>query len=579
MTRSTPRAVPAAVALLLLVACDDGTGPAADLELQFDRENIALGQARTATIVVRNSGSSAVGPVAVVAGPVRRAGLDIPGVQLASAPEEIATLNPGDSATIQLAVTGAEDLQAGSYVSELEARVQGTKLATAMVSFSVSMPSAFIGSVDILDVPAVLRQGDLIQLSAIVYDTTGVEIEDAAVTWSTMPNGIGLFSAQDEFVPYQAGDIAIIATAGEKADTIERHIDARGLSGSFSVAGHTTLLSRFTSDVWVHGDVAYTGTWGTRWEPGNMMYAWNITGGTPVVTDSVRIQAYTIDDVMIRADGRLAVITHEYASQTHAITLLDMTDPEHPTVAGEYHADLESGWIGIHNAWLDGDYAYIVVDGAASNRGLWIIDILNPAQPHRVARFYAGSSFLHDVIVRDGLAFLSHWDAGLVILDVGNGIRGGSPSNPVEVSRIVTMGGDVHNAWYWPETGYVFIGEEDFGTPGRLHVVDASDLLHPVEVGSFRVPGDTPHNYWLDEDRGILYTSWYSQGVQAIDVSGRLLGSLELQGRLIASSIYDGTGPCPGATSGTCAWGPQLHDGFVYVADMNSGLWKLQPSF
>ena len=34
----------------------------------------------------------------------------------------------------------------------------------------------------------------------------------------------------------------------------------------------------------------------------------------------------------------------------------------------------------------------------------------------------------HDVYVRDGLAFLSHWDAGLIILDVGNGMAGGSPA-------------------------------------------------------------------------------------------------------------------------------------------------------
>ena len=62
-------------------------------------------------------------------------------------------------------------------------------------------------------------------------------------------------------------------------------------------------------------------------------------------------------------------------------------------------------------------------------------------------------------------AFLSHWDAGLIILDVGNGIAGGSPASPVEVSRIKTVGGQTHNAWYWPAAGYVFVGEENFGRP------------------------------------------------------------------------------------------------------------------
>ncbi len=62
-----------------------------------------------------------------------------------------------------------------------------------------------------------------------------------------------------------------------------------------------------------------------------------------------------------------------------------------------------------------------------------------------------GSSGAYDVYVRDGLAFVSHWDAGLVILDVGNGIAGGSPTNPVEVSRVQTEGGNTNSAWYWPD--------------------------------------------------------------------------------------------------------------------------------
>jgi hypothetical protein len=39
--------------------------------------------------------------------------------------------------------------------------------------------------------------------------------------------------------------------------------------------------------------------------------------------------------------------------------------------------------------------------------------------------------YLHDVWVDDGLAYLSYWDDGMVVLDVGNGIRerdAGAPS-------------------------------------------------------------------------------------------------------------------------------------------------------
>ena len=60
---------------------------------------------------------------------------------------------------------------------------------------------------------------------------------------------------------------------------------------------------------------------------------------------------------------------------------------------------------------------------------------------------------IHDTYVRDGLAFVFAWNAGVIIYDVGNGVRGGSPESPVEVSRLVTSDNGVakspavHNGW------------------------------------------------------------------------------------------------------------------------------------
>jgi hypothetical protein len=148
----------------------------------------------------------------------------------------------------------------------------------------------------------------------------------------------------------------------------------------------------------------------------------------------------------------------------------------------------------------------------------------------------------------------------------------------VEISRIATAGGQTHNAWYWPAAGYVFVGEEDFDTPGLMHVVDVSDLFHPREVASYSVPGETPHNFWVDEERGILYAAWYSAGVRAVDVSGELLGALEQQEREIAVTRYGSDAGCR-SVDGTCAWAPQLHEGLLHVSDLNTGLWIFRPAF
>ena len=331
---------------------------------------------------------------------------------------------------------------------------------------------------------------------------------------------------------------------------------------TFTIVGRGNLNQRVTSDLWVHGTVAYTGTvdLGGAGIAANTLWVWDVSNpATPVRAASVVVDGVgTVGDVKIRADGTLGVITHEGSTDgLNGVTLIDLSNPLQPSVISRTLTR------GVHNAWIEGDYVYAVGGGVIS-----IIDISNPADPRVVAGYSAGSSGAHDVYARDGLAFVSHWNAGLVILDVGNGIAGGSPTNPVEVGRVQMEGGNTHNAWYWPDAGYVFVGEES-NRPGVVHVVDVSDLSTPVEVATFGVAGGNPHNFWLDEARGILYVAWWRQGLKAIDVSGELLGRLETQGRLVGSiSGY-----------GESSWGAQLHDGLVYVSEVGTGLWVFRPEF
>ena len=188
---------------------------------------------------------------------------------------------------------------------------------------------------------------------------------------------------------------------------------------------------------------------------------------------------------------------------------------------------------------------------------------------------------IHDTYVREGIAFVFAWNTGVIIYDVGNGMKGGSPANPVEISRLVTTGGKVHNGWWFQnqntgEKKYLFIGEEGPGSigsssSGDIHVVDVSDLNSPVEVASFRLSGAGTHNFWMDEQAEILYAAFYNGGVVALDVSGTLAGDLATQGRVIANLK-------PGGTGNTYVWGVQLYNGSVYATDMISGFWQLSAS-
>ena len=111
--------------------------------------------------------------------------------------------------------------------------------------------------------------------------------------------------------------------------------------------------------------------------------------------------------------------------------------------------------------------------------------------------------------------------------------------------------------------------------------MDAREPSSPKLVATYSIPGFDPHDFWLDEDGGILYVAWRGHGVRAIDVTGTLMGALERQGRQIAGLAYD-AGDCvtayqAGLTgTGTCAISLQVRDGLVYVSDITSGLWVLQ---
>lgn len=579
----------AALAVAGLGACSSGTDdpnqpPDPTVQLAFTPTSVSFGEARSRAVELRNTGDAAAGPVELVSlGVTDGGGNAVPGASLSVSPTEVATLNAGASRALTLTLDVPGSVGSGEYEVSLEARVGGEAFATLVSSFTVvQVDGPPISSLEISGGASQARQGEVLSFSVTATDDQGQPVDDPMVTWRAEPSFAGLATTAGDFVAYAVGTSVIIAEAGGAADTVEVEVSNRNApSGSFQVAWHEPVELRYTSDHWEHGDVAYTGTWGCRGvsggQCGNTLYVWDIsTRDAPILNDSIQVDARVVNDVKVSADGTLAIITHEASNDgLNGITLLDLADPQHPVVITRFAApDLAPG---IHNVWIDGDYAYLVVDGSVPSSGLRVLDISDPANPQIVASFYGGGSFLHDVYVRDGLAFLSHWTTGLVILDVGNGIAGGSPTNPVEVSRIAIPGYDVHNAWYWPDSGYVFLGDE-IAVPGKVRVVDVNDLASPREVASFTLAGAAPHNFWLDEAAGIAYFSWYENGIHAVDVSGRLLGELDKQARQVASIQYDVGGACI-AASGTCSWAPQLHDGFIYVSDLNSGLWVLQPTF
>ncbi len=218
---------------------------------------------------------------------------------------------------------------------------------------------------------------------------------------------------------------------------------------------------------------------------------------------------------------------------------------------------------------------------------LVIVDITDPRAPVERWVQALGSPFIHDVHVRDGILLTAEWNDGVAAYDIGGGGRGGTPSAPVLLGRLRTVGGSVHNVFWLrdPVSGsrYVLVGEEGPGavgmaSQGDVHVVDASSWTAMREVAFYRVAGAGTHNFWVDEGAGVLYAAYYNAGVRALDVRGELATcaasakdaagrcDLVLAGRELASAL---------TTTSSYVWGVEGAAGSVLASDMLRGVWRI----
>ena len=449
------------------------------------------------------------------------------------------------------------------------------------------------------------RQGDVVRFTLRVTDARGTAITGLTPTWSFSP-GQGAIDESGAFVGNDPGKYQITANLGMRSADAIVTLQPRDVRRAATVVGRLPRKTFYSSEVWVHPDGrhAYLGTT----LGGDRIYAIDISNpGAPVITDSIVANSRSMNDVMVTADGKWMVFTREGATdRRNGIVIASTADPAHPKPVSEFTDGVTAG---VHSAFVythprHGTHVYLTNSGTGS---LNIIDINDPLKPHRVGEWKsretrAGRS-LHDIDVKDGLAYVSYWSDGLVILDVGNGIKGGSPSNPVLVSNYRYNAESLypgaaadygpgfisgtHTAWR--HKNYVFIADEVFpptaptGTwdvasiraYGRLQVIDVSDIEKPKSVAWYEPEYGGVHNVWAEGD--TLYVGAYNGGFHAFDVGGELRGDLKAQGRTIAELMpFDPNGVVPNKVM---TWGAVVKNGLVYVNDMISGLWivRLEP--
>ena len=438
------------------------------------------------------------------------------------------------------------------------------------------------------------RTGDVVQFSARLADAGGAPVDGVPVAYSfrAMPDdtlgnaATGQIQADGRFVAEKPGLYAVTATCGAASDTFMLRCEERFEQKRKLVkVGHGPVLDVHTSDLWVWEgvdgrDYCVTGTWGAN---GDAIF-WDVTDPARIERiATVTVDARTANDVKVSQDGRLCIISREGASnRKNGIVAFDVTDPRKPERISEFDDELTGG---VHNLFIDKNYAYALSAG----RRYDILDIKNPRAPTRVGSYqvFEPGASIHDVWVVDGIAYSSNWRYGLHLVDVGNGVKGGSPSNPVKIGNYAYPSGWNHAAFPWrskdTDKFYVIAGDEAFpyglsvkDNPtyprGWIHFVDFTDLEDPQEVARYEVPEAGTHNLWVEGN--TLYVAYYNGGLRVVDISGDLMGDLYRQGREIAWFLP--THPKGVVPNAPMVWGPQPYKGKIFFSDWNSGLWCVE---
>ncbi|MDX2193651.1 MAG: Ig-like domain-containing protein [Gemmatimonadales bacterium] len=482
------------------------------------------------------------------------------------------------------------------------ARVAG---GTVEARVPVEVVANTIARVEVAPATREARTGDVIRFTATARDAAGREIAGLTPTWTFAP-GQGQLDPDGAFVGYEAGAYYVTASFGGRSADAAITLAERDVRRPATVVGRLPRSRFTTEEVWLHPDGrhAYLGSG----SGGDVLYALDISDpAKPIVTDSIVSNTRRVNDVMTTADGKVLVFTREGASdRKNGIVVCTLDDPAHPRVVAEFTEGVTAG---VHSAFVYsqpryGTHVYLTNDGTGA---IHIVDIGDPAHPREVAQWRtdrpdAGRT-LHDVDVQDGLAYLSYWNDGLVVLDVGNGVKGGSPSNPQLVTQykydlnalykdVEATGGPgfirgTHTAWR--HKNYVFIADEVFPASqvkgakdasagrayGRLQVLDVSDITRPRSVAWYEPEFGGVHNIWVAGD--TLYMGAYNAGFRAFDISGELRGDLRAQGReMVHVHTADMDGKVQNAAM---TWGVVVRDGLAYVNDMYNGLWivRMEP--
>ncbi len=221
-----------------------------------------------------------------------------------------------------------------------------------------------------------------------------------------------------------------------------------------------------------------------------------------------------------------------------------------------------------HNIFIDENGKMFVAGTNTIGNGLIVLDLTtNPIAPQKIGdKILPGGGYVHDVYVKDNLAYCSHGWNGFYVWDYTDS------ADPVLKANLATNGYN-HSSWLSEDGTYAIFAEEvPVGLP--LGIADLSML----DVGAIELAGDyfqfplltfdssfnTPHNPFIKGN--YAFVSYYEDGVQVIDLTDKTNPTLAGYYDTFPNNVnYAGYFGC---------WGlyPYLPSGNIIATDRKYGL-------
>ncbi|MFC7204679.1 hypothetical protein ACFQJC_14260 [Haloferax namakaokahaiae] len=263
----------------------------------------------------------------------------------------------------------------------------------------------------------------------------------------------------------------------------------------------------------------------------------------------------------VKLDGETLVVVgpaNPLPGAPSGVLVVDVSDPASPTELDFYETDFP-----IHNCFAADGRVYLTANDGEGNP-LVVLDIASGdelgrwslvSEDDRWADVRTSLWAIHDVWVRDGVAYIAHWDAGTWIVDVSDpanpavitAIEPGDPTALADRSRtgLIRAGrtppGNHHYVATNDDATLLGIGVESWayeieneddttelvGGPSGVSLWDISTPSDPTKLSTIDPPQSpeptyggvwtTAHNF--DFHDGRLYTSWYRGGVKRHDIT------------------------------------------------------------